>query len=355
MTTSTLRRNIIPRVLRQNGETLALETPMGNPFSQAPLRYCADLDRSPQELLIFAARRKRKYRDNLQAVSTVKGYLAQVAPWCSYALNCGINAEASAPDDLADYLGAPMDTGERSKSYVEHALTAIRTYIFTRSGLYLDSLALRTVRRYARKRLVRHAPRLYYADMIRMCNLARSQPHPRRLRDLAILLLLWHTSCRPSELWELCAESINIVPYGMQIRIARSKTDQAGKGQWITIACAQTNHPYCAVHALQDWLSVARISNGYIFRAIDRNGYIRSPKTGQNMICELVKAYAEHLALPGIVAYSFRRGSVTEALERGASRSDVQLQLRHESEKSAEPYIEKAPVPPARSISRLLW
>ena len=58
----------------------------------------------------------------------------------------------------------------------------------------------------------------------------------------------------------------------MTLSVARSKTDQEAAGQIVGVVATGT--PICPVVALRTWLEAADITDGAVFRAIDRHGRI---------------------------------------------------------------------------------
>ncbi len=86
------------------------------------------------------------------------------------------------------------------------------------------------------------------------------------LRDRALLLLGFAVGLRRSELVALAVEDLSPSPDGMRIRIARSKTDQQGRGQELLVVYAEPPRP-CPVRALRAWIDAAAITTGPVFRA----------------------------------------------------------------------------------------
>jgi integrase len=99
------------------------------------------------------------------------------------------------------------------------------------------------------------------------------------VRDRALLLLGFSVGLRRSELVALTVEDISPSPDGIRIRIARSKTDQTGRGQELLVVYAEPPRP-CPVRAIRAWLDTAQITTGPIFRRVTRTGAISSPLPG---------------------------------------------------------------------------
>jgi site-specific recombinase XerD len=91
------------------------------------------------------------------------------------------------------------------------------------------------------------------------------------LRDKAILLLGFAGAFRRSEIVGLQVRNIQIGDAGLIITLRRSKTDQEGSSftKGIPVGTSDATCPKCALEA---WLQPAGITNGPIFRPIDRAG-----------------------------------------------------------------------------------
>src|SRR5262249_49213134 len=95
---------------------------------------------------------------------------------------------------------------------------------------------------------------------------------PKDIRDRALLLIGFAGALRRSELVSLDAADVSHVRRGIVLHLRRSKTDQDGKGHKIAIPYGRTR--WCPVDALAVWLQVSGISDGAIFRPVDRHGHI---------------------------------------------------------------------------------
>jgi site-specific recombinase XerC len=89
----------------------------------------------------------------------------------------------------------------------------------------------------------------------------------RGLRDRALLLLGFAGAFRRSELVALNLEDLEFCEHGLRVTIRKSKTDQEGDG--VTIAVARGSFA-CPANAVRDWVEMARITHGPIFRPGDR-------------------------------------------------------------------------------------
>ena len=95
----------------------------------------------------------------------------------------------------------------------------------------------------------------------------------RAARDRALLLVGFVGGFRRAELVGLDFEDLDIRQEGIIIQLERSKTDQYGKGQYKAIEPG-ANEATCPVRALKQWLAMASIEEGPIFR---RWAYLHKP------------------------------------------------------------------------------
>jgi integrase len=163
----------------------------------------------------------------------------------------------------------------------------------------------------------------------------------KAVRDRAIILVGFSTSLRRSELVGLDIEDVSWQGDHAIALIRRSKTDQEGKGQKVVIPSGR--HPVtCPLSALRAWLDIAGISSGAIFRGVDRHGNISADRLSDRGVDRAVKAAAALAGVRGVKVsgHSLRRGHVTEADARGASKTAIKKQTRHSQDKMIDLYTE---------------
>jgi integrase len=174
----------------------------------------------------------------------------------------------------------------------------------------------------------------------------RLPPTLAGLRDRALLLIGFFAALRRSELVGLDVTAaltdsatghVQIVTEGLLIRLARSKTDQAGAGQQIGIP--RRRDDLCPVQALQNWLAAAGIASGAAFRTISKAGVIGSRLTPQSVRLIVQR----HLGADD-TAHGLRAGFITEGARRGATAQALQQTSRHRSVNQLGEYIRHANV-----------
>lgn len=161
------------------------------------------------------------------------------------------------------------------------------------------------------------------------------------LRDKAILLLGFAGAFRRSELAALTVADIETVQEGLRVTIRKSKTDQEGIGHTIAI---YNGGRMQVVKALNDWLAVANISDGFIFRPVSTSGSIRSTQLTDKSIAEIVKKYARLAGLDPaeFSGHSLRAGFLTSAAEAGANIFKMMEVSRHKSVDTVKGYVRMA-------------
>jgi len=149
------------------------------------------------------------------------------------------------------------------------------------------------------------------------------------LRDRAILLVGFALAARRSELVALTVADLADKEAGLVVSIRRSKTDQEGRGTERALPYG-TDPETCPVLAVQAWLTVAGITDGPVFRRIDRWGHIGAGMTGE-AVADIVKrsAAAAGLDPTRYSGHSLRAGFCTTAAARGATERAIARQTGH--------------------------
>lgn len=109
------------------------------------------------------------------------------------------------------------------------------------------------------------------------------------LRDRALLLVGFAGAFRRSELVALDVAHLTTHPEGLSVRIASSKTDQEGQGQVVALP-----RP---VQAVSDWLVVAEITFGAVFRHLHRGDVVVTERLTSQSVALVIKALAGKIGL----------------------------------------------------------
>ncbi|MGW8526970.1 tyrosine-type recombinase/integrase [Nocardiopsis sp. NPDC055824] len=174
------------------------------------------------------------------------------------------------------------------------------------------------------------------------------------LRDRTLVLLGFTMMARRSELARLDIGDVRLVPDGLEVFVATSKTDKDSAGATVRIpygTLAQT----CAVRTTADWIGTLAehgLTAGPLLRGVDRYGRLagtpgatlrgtgRMSGAGINLVVQRLAAAA---GLEGVTAHSLRAGSATASAMAGVPRAQIARQGRWEPTSTAvDAYIRPA-------------
>jgi len=159
------------------------------------------------------------------------------------------------------------------------------------------------------------------------------------IRDRALLLVGFAGAFRRSELVGLNVADVQHVRQGIVLHLRRSKTDQTGQGRKIAIPHGRTR--WCPVKHLTDWLDHAGITEGPLFRGIDRHGRIASDRLSGDAISTIIKKRLSDAGFDpaSFSGHSLRAGFATSAAMAGASSWKIRQQTGHASDAMLTRYI----------------
>jgi integrase len=162
---------------------------------------------------------------------------------------------------------------------------------------------------------------------------------PKDIRDRALLLLGFAGGFRRSELIGLNCNDVVPVRQGLEITLRRSKTDQDGAGRKIGIPHGRGR--WCPVGSFKEWRVASGISEGPIFRPIDRHNRVGSERLSGEGVCLIVR---ERIAAAGIgpkgySGHSLRAGLATSAAQAGVPSWKIRQQTGHASDAMLGRYI----------------
>lgn len=156
-------------------------------------------------------------------------------------------------------------------------------------------------------------------------------------RDRALILIGMAGALRRSELVALDVSDLTFSPEGVRLVIKRSKGDQFGEGQ--VVAIERTGKDLCPVANLEAYLERADISEGRVFRAIDRHGNVTARMTDQS-VALIVKKWTSRAALDGDYSgHSLRAGFATQAAKSGVEERKIASTTRHKNMDILRRYI----------------
>ena len=132
---------------------------------------------------------------------------------------------------------------------------------------------------------------------------------------------------------------IEHVRQGIVLHLRRSKTDQEGHGQKIGIPHGRTK--WCPVAALDAWLTASGISDGAVFRPVNRHGRIHDTRLSGEAIALVVREWVAAAGLDPAQysGHSLRAGLATSAAQAGVPTWRIRAQTRHASDAMLARYI----------------
>lgn len=164
------------------------------------------------------------------------------------------------------------------------------------------------------------------------------------LRDRALILVGFAGALRRSELVALQHHHLRWTAQGMVLRIARSKTDSEGKDIGIPHG---RNERTCPTTHLRRWIEQARITEGTLFRRVDRWGKPgRKPMSPGSVRLVLGKrARAAGMVgskLEPISPHGLRAGFITTAYGNGVADERIMEHTRQKSLETMRGYVRRA-------------
>lgn len=283
----------------------------------------------------------RDYIQHAKAANTLKAYRndwAHFARWCA---GYGLEALPASPETVARYLTAQANA--MKVSTLRRRLSAI-SQVHEAKGY--------------RPLSVRHEPlKSVWAGIRRVHGVAPHGKAPVRtadiqamvaqlpasalgVRDRALLLIGFAGAFRRSELVGLMRADVRSTSDGLTIQLRRSKTDQEGAGRLVGIPYG-SHRATCPVRSLEAWLEVAGITEGPLFRPINRHGQIHPGALSDKAVALIVKRWAAAAGLdPSQYAgHSLRAGLATSAAQAGVAERVIMAQTGHRSAEMVRRYI----------------
>jgi site-specific recombinase XerD len=298
---------------------------------------------SPVDLASLVERAK-EYAADARASSTRRAYLADFRVFEAWCAAQGLTSMPAPPSVVAVYLTHLADSG-RKVATLERALTGIvhahrsRGFDWPRAHPAIANVMAGIRRRLGSAR----AQKAPVVDELLAAMVATLDEDLRGRRDRALLTLGWAGAFRRSELVALTVADVARTSEGLIATVRRSKGDQEGKG-------AEKGIPYasrgalCPVRSLDGWLAAAGITEGPIFRYIDRHGRMHGDALSDRSVARIVQRTAARAGLDAatVAGHSLRAGFATTAAKRGKSLDAIMRQTLHKSERVARSYIRHA-------------
>lgn len=176
----------------------------------------------------------------------------------------------------------------------------------------------------------------------------------RDVRDRALLLLGFAGGFRRCELVGLEVSDLELVRQGLVVTLRQSKTDQEGAGRKIGIPLGRTR--WCPVAAITYWLDIAGITEGPMFRPLDRHGNVGAGRLSREAVSIVVRERVAAVGIDpaGYSGHSLRAGFATSAAQAGVSTLKIRAQTGHASDTMLARYIRDGELFVANAAARLL-
>ena len=244
------------------------------------------------------------------------------------------------PPLLCGYLSGLADAGRKASTIFRHV--AAIAYAHRARGLAppTSSEAVRAtlhgIRRSIGTAAAKKAPATadVVAAMMRACPTTLIG-----LRDRALFAIGLAGAFRRSELLALTVADLEPVPEGLRIIVRRSKTDQTGAGQTVSIPHGARIRP---IEALRAWLDAAGIVSGPLFRPVRLGDKLGEVAMSDDAMIRAIKRRAKAAGFDpaGFAGHSLRSGFMTSASRTGASLPKMMEVSRHRSHAAALGYIQ---------------
>jgi len=288
---------------------------------------------------------------NLQsskAINTVRAYKSDFNDFGLFCAQNGFKSLPSEPKIVALYL-TYLSTKNAKMSTLKRRLVSIGV-IHKLKGHYLDtkhpSIIENIMGIKRRKGSIQNGKKPLLISSLKIIIDVIDQQNKEKikiLRDRSIILIGFSGGFRRNEIVSLNYDDLDFVPEGLKIKIKRSKTDQFGEGS-IKALPYFDNSQYCPVVSLKNWIDIARINSGALFRRFSKGSRLTEKRLTDQTVALLIK---EYLQLAGIdnknySGHSLRSGFATSAAESGAEERSIMAMTGHKSSEMVRRYIKEA-------------
>lgn len=298
------------------------------------------MEGAPPELLEILSN-AQEFLSTTVAESTQEVYERDWRAFCNWCSSYGLACLPSSPETVACYFTSLAMKGFR--------VTTIRRHSTAIAAAHRDSGYPTPTTHPAIKELLRGMTRklgsppkpvdALLSEDIRC--IASALPNTMTgTRDRALILLGFAGAFRRSEIVGMDVDDVTYRDEGLVVLLRRSKTDQKGEGRWVGIPCGK-NPKTCPVIALQCWLELSGISEGAIFRGLDRHGNTVSDRLSKRSVGDVIKRAAKAVGLDPArySGHSLRSGHCTQAARAGVADHIIMQQTGHRCQATLRRYV----------------
>ena len=285
---------------------------------------------------------------NSKAINTVRAYKSDFNDFGLFCAKNGFKSLPSEPKIVALYL-TYLSTKDAKMSTLKRRLVSIGV-IHKLKGHYLDTkhpLIIENIMGIKRRKgsIQKGKKPLLISNLKIIIDVIdqETKEEIKRLRDRSIILIGFSGGFRRNEIVSLDYDDLDFVSEGLKIKIKRSKTDPFGEGA-IKALPYFDNSQYCPVVSLKNWIDIARINSGALFRRFSKGSRLTEKRLTDQTVALLIK---EYLQLAGIDSknysgHSLRSGFATSAAESGAEERSIMAMTGHKSSEMVRRYIKEA-------------
>jgi site-specific recombinase XerD len=275
---------------------------------------------------------------------TKRAYTVDWKDWCDWCADNQVRTNLAQSTDVANFLAYLAKQGMQASTIARRAAAIRKAYQYNQTldpnatNPFKDDLA-RDVLRGARRVTGYKAEKkkAILAKDVRKIVAVIPGGLPNA-RNKALFLVQWITASRISEIVALEYSDLDLDQQNIEIRIGKSKTDQAGKGT--TKVIPFTGKPTCPVTALRAWLSESGITSGPVFRGIlCDNTTLRDGNLSSRAVQDIVKTLCAEAGLVGDYStHSNRSGFITQALKDGKTSAQIRSVSKHKTDQQMHEY-----------------
>ena len=290
--------------------------------------------------MIALLRDARDLADDAHAENTLTAYASRWTDFCAFCDHMQVPALPAHPATVVAYIRHLLPA--QKVSTVEAKLAAIHHYHDkARLADPTRDSAVRDVLDGARRRYGAPPDRkaAVETDLLRRMLNVQSDDL-RGARNRSILLTGFACDLRRSEIVALDVRDVAFYPDRIVVKLRKSKTDQTREGYEINVPRIPEDDAICPVHALRNWLALAEIREGAIYRKIDRWGKVWDRALTDQVVADIIQNAVSACGYDPAEfgGHSLRRGLITQAARNREQTGDIRKVSRHKTEVMVDAY-----------------
>ena len=278
------------------------------------------------------------FAEAAKAPATRNAYASDLRDYLDFCAKIGHPAFAAGGEALALYITHLANQGRKTTT-IDRRLAAIATEYHslghreTPVTSFIVQEVLRGIKRTIGTAIDRKIA-LFPEDL--ECIVQACPARLIGLRDRALTLFGFALGARRATLAAVAVADLAVTSEGLVVTIRRDKNDQEQAGRQVPVAFGARPET-CPIRALAIWLKAANISEGPIFRAVDRHGNVSSHALEPGSIARILKKAARRSGMPEVEVakiggHSLRAGLATSAAAiGGASEHEIAAITGHRS------------------------